>query len=285
MTVKEQYRLFLTALENIYSSSEASNISSLVFESIAGITKSSMIKDPGQLIDDNSLSRLNECLAKLKSHKPVQYVLGECWFYGMKFKVSPAVLIPRPETEELVQEAINELKNKQGANVIDIGTGSGCIAIALKKNCSHANVTAVDVSEAALEIAEENSSTMNTAVEFRQLDFLDEKNWNALEQFDLIISNPPYIPENEKVSLDKNVTDFEPHLALFVANNKPLIFYEKIISFAESNLIAGGKIFLEIHEALAVETAALFNKEVYSVEIKKDIPGKDRMIIASRRSR
>ncbi len=283
MTVNELYRSFLTELEHIYESSEAANINSMIFESIAGITRSSMIKDPTQIPNSKISSRLNECLLELKKYKPVQYVIGEAWFYKMKLKVSPAVLIPRPETEELVDAVIHYLKDKPDAAILDIGTGSGCIAIAIKKNLPDVHVTAIDISNKALIIAKENSARQQTNINFIQLDFLDEKTWQSLPLFDVIISNPPYIPENEKQKLDKNVTEFEPHLALFVENNQPLIFYKKIAAFGKKKLKEKGKIFLETHEHFAEETAALFNDAYYSAEIRKDIYEKQRMVIATRR--
>ena len=283
MTVNELYRSFLAELEQIYERSEAANISSMVFEKIAGITRPGIIKDPTQILDEKISGRLNESLLQLKTHKPVQYVTGEAWFYKMKLKVSPAVLIPRPETEELVDAVIHYLKDKPGAAILDIGTGSGCIAVAIKKNLPDVDVTGIDISDKALMIAKENSVTQQTNINFIQLDFLEEKNWQSLLVFDVIISNPPYIPENEKQKLDKNVTEFEPHLALFVENNRPLIFYEKIGAFGKTHLNETGKIFLETHEHFAEETAALFNDAYYSAEIRKDIYEKQRMVIATRR--
>ena len=283
MTVNELYRSFLTELEHFYEGAEAAKISSMVFEKIAGITRAGIIKEPMQVINEKISERLHECLNQLKNHKPVQYVIGEAWFYKMKLKVSPAVLIPRPETEELVDAAISYLKDKPGAVVLDIGTGSGCIAIAIKKNLPTVYVTAIDISNEALMIAKENSIQQQVNINFIQLDFLGEKNWQALPLFDVIISNPPYIPENEKKTLDKNVTEFEPHLALFVENDRPLIFYEKIAAFGRSHLKENGKVFMETHEQLAEETTALFNNEHYSAEIRKDIHEKQRMVIATHR--
>ena len=283
MTANELYRSFLAELEQVYERSEAANISSMTFESIAGIIRSALIKDPTQVLDEKILSRLQDSLLQLKMHKPVQYVIGEAWFCKMKLKVSPAVLIPRPETEELVDAAFLYLKDKPTVAILDIGTGSGCIAIAIKKKLPNTHVTAIDISNEALDIAKENSLQQQTNIDFIQLNFLDEKKWQLLPSFDVIISNPPYIPENEKQILDKNVTDFEPHLALFIESNRPLIFYEKIAGFGKTHLKGPGKIFLETHEHFTEETAALFNNDHYSAEIRKDIYEKQRMVIATRR--
>lgn len=285
MTVNELYRSLLTDLERLYPKSEATNISYLVFEHISGITRQGIIKDPEKLVDKKTEALFADCILQLKMYKPVQYITGEAWFYKMKLKVSPAVLIPRPETEELVESATSYLTGKPGLTVLDIGTGSGCIAIAIKKNKPDAFATAIDVSSEALEIARENSIAQQTEINFLQIDFLDENMWKTLPSFDVIISNPPYIPSNEKNALDKNVIEFEPHLALFVENNRPLLFYEKIAAFGKTHLNKNGKIFLETHEQYAEETAFLFNNDLYTAEIKKDLSGKKRMVIASYRSR
>ena len=284
MTVNELYRYFLAELEEIYDKHEASNICSMLYESIAGITRSVLIKDPDRVLDEKTVLKLNGCLRELKDHKPIQYIIAEAWFYKMKLKVSPAVLIPRPETEELADIVIKYLKDKPAATLLDIGTGSGCIAIAVKKNIPGLHVTAIDISDDALAIAKENSIQQQTDIDFQLVNFLDEKTWESYPSFDVIVSNPPYIPENEKQLLDKNVTAFEPHTALFVENDRPLIFYEKIAAFGKNHLKGAGKIFMETHEEFAKETAGLFNNDFYSAVIVNDINGKQRMVIATRHS-
>ena len=284
MTVNELYRYFLGELEEIYDQHEASNICSMLFENVADITRSVLIKEPDRVLDEKISLKLQNCLPQLKDHKPIQYVIGEAWFYKMKLKVSPAVLIPRPETEELADTVIKYLKDKPGSNLLDIGTGSGCIAIAIKKNIPDIKITAIDISNDALAIAKENSIQQQTAIDFQQVDFLDEKTWGSLRLFDVIVSNPPYIPENEKKLLDKNVSDFEPHTALFVENEKPLIFYEKIAAFGKKHLQVAGKIFMETHEEFAKQTAELFNNDLYSAVIVNDLNGKQRMVIATHHS-
>jgi release factor glutamine methyltransferase len=206
--------------------------------------------------------------------------LGEAWFYRMKIKVNEHVLIPRPETEELVEQLIKDRKSKlTDPAILDIGTGSGCIPIAIKKNLPASKLTAIDVSKDALALAKENAALHNAHINFTELDFLDETNWHILGMFDIIISNPPYIPIHEKEKLDKNVTAFEPHLALFVPDRSPLIFYEKIATFGIGHLLPNGKIYLETHEDYAKETAALFHNNYQTVMVKKDMYGKERMII------
>lgn len=281
MTANELYRSFLSAITPQFSNDEASNITSMIFEHFAGIDRAKLIREPNALLDEKTIVDINNSLSELKNNKPVQYIIGEAWFYNMKLKVSPAVLIPRPETEELVEAVIFANKNKSVKKIIDIGTGSGCIAIALKKNLQAINITAIDISNEALQIAKENAGIQQTNIQFLQKDFLSEKTWSDLEKYDLIVSNPPYIPEMELAEMNKNVTDYEPHTALFVDNDRPLIFYEKIAAFAKTHLEENGMIFLETHENLAEAVATLFNDD-YSTIIKNDINGKQRMLIATR---
>lgn len=282
MILKEKYNKYIASLKKIYSNGEAHAIANIAFEHFAKTSKKDLLLKSNEILSDEIYSSLNSALNKLLTHEPIQYIINEAWFYNLKFYVTNDVLIPRPETEELVHEVINFLKINNGKSVLDIGTGSGCISISIKKNIPNANVMAIDVSEAALEVAKKNATTNNIAIDFRTTDFLDENNYAAFEKFDVIISNPPYIPEDEKNILDKNVTAHEPHLALFVPQNDSLIFYKRILSFAENHFNQNGRIFLETHENLAKETAALFIEKNYKVEIKKDMQGKERMLIIYR---
>ncbi|CAN5817268.1 peptide chain release factor N(5)-glutamine methyltransferase [soil metagenome] len=283
MTVNELYRYFRDELGKLYEKNEAELICSILFEHV-GIGRAELIKDSSHIPGKEITGRLDKYLLALKDYTPIQYVTGEAWFYKMKLKVSPAVLIPRPETEELAEAVINYLKNKPAVSVLDIGTGSGCISIAIKKNVPAATITAIDISSAAIAIAKENASIQQTTIDFKQNDFLDEQTWESFASFDVIVSNPPYIPENEKQLLDKNVTAFEPHSALFVANERPLIFYEKIAAFGKTHLKKDGKIFMETHEEFAAQTAALFNNAFYTAIVLNDLQGKQRMVIATIRS-
>ncbi len=279
MTIKQVYNEYLSELKWLHSDGEASAITNLIFEHFLLLRGSTIILNYDKKIDENDNIKLNNALLQLKKHVPVQYITGRCWFYNLSFAVNEHVLIPRSETEELVLEAINFLKNSEGKKVLDIGTGSGCIPICIKKNIVGADVMSVDVSKQALEIAKRNAFSNNVEINFLKLDFLDETNFADLPIFDLIISNPPYIPEKEKAILNKNVVDHEPHLALFVSDDDPLIFYRKILIFAASHLEKNGKILLEVHEDFSSETAAIFLAEKYDVEIKKDMQGKERMLI------
>ena len=280
MMIKELYRNFLVQLQKIYSLSEATAITEWVFEKMASLKRSDILKNPEKKITPAADKLIQETLQELLSHKPVQYVLGEAWFYRMKFKVNAHVLIPRPETEELVEQLIADRKSKlTDPAILDIGTGSGCIPIAIKKNLPASKLTAVDISKDALALATDNAALHNAHVNFILLDFLDESTWPSLPLFDIIISNPPYIPIHEKEKLAKNVTSFEPHLALFVPDKSPLIFYEKIAAFGREHLLPNGKIYLETHEDFAHQTAALFRTHYQTVMIKKEMYGKERMLI------
>ena len=282
MTYNKLYRSFLEQLQAIYSMAEASVITSWVFEKLAGIKKIDFIKQTALEPEIFVADKLDAALQQLLQHTPVQYVLGEAWFCKLLFKVNHQVLIPRPETEELVNWLMNDYKKKESfaasVSILDIGTGSGCIAVALKKNLPAAIISAIDFSAGALAIAKENAFTNMVEINFLQLDFLHEQLWQTLPRFDIIVSNPPYIPIGEKALLDKNVTAYEPHSALFVPDSKPLLFYEKIALFGESNLKAGGSIYVEVHEKYAAQTARLFTEYRYNVEIKKDIFEKERML-------
>jgi len=282
MTTKDLYNKYLTELKDLYQTGEATAITKILFEHFAKISGSDMILNAKKVLDDDIEHLLQNALLQLKDHVPVQYIIGQAWFYNLSFEVNNAVLIPRSETEELVLEAINFLKDKEGKKVLDIGTGSGCIPISIKKNIPNALVTSIDVSRAAISVAIKNAVNNNVEINFLKIDFLDEGNYKDLAEFDLIISNPPYIPENEKNILDKNVVDFEPQLALFVPNKNPLIFYKKILIFAENHLAKNGKILLETHEDFAIITSEIFIAAKYEVEIKKDMQGKDRMLLIYR---
>ena len=282
MGLKELYRKYLLQLQHIYPLSEATIITDRAFESIANIQRADLLKDPSKQLNNKTNQQLSDAFTQLLQHKPIQYVLGEAWFYHLKFNVNEAVLIPRPETEELVEMIIGSRKSLiTDASILDIGTGSGCIAIAIKKNMPAAVVSAIDVSETALEVAAENAKQHSANINFMQMDFLDESTWDRLSQYHVIISNPPYIPNKEKEKLDKNVVDHEPHLALFVPDKDPLLFYDKIAAFGRSHLNSNGKIYLEVHEDLANEAKALFQKHYSYAEIKKDMFGRQRMLIIS----
>ena len=282
MTFKQIQQQYVAALNEIYGDGEATVMTKMVFESIANLSRKDLVTKANLEIENTTLKKLLDALTRLKQHEPIQYIIGKAWFYNLSFTVNEAVLIPRPETEELVLEAINFLKKHNSKNVLDIGTGSGCIPISIKKNVLQANVTSLDVSDVALTLAKKNAVDNGVEINFLNIDFLKEKNYDALPKFDVIISNPPYIPENEKNTLAKNVTLYEPHIALFVPQHEPLLFYKKILLFAGEHLEQNGRIFLEVHEDFAIETANLFKEKYYEVIIKKDMQGKERILIIYR---
>ena len=287
MTTNELYNHFLDRLKNIYEEREADNITDWVFENVMNLKKWERREDVREL-NTQQTSQLKQHLDELLQHKPVQYVLNEAWFYKMKFYVNEDVLIPRPETEELVEWIIHDVRGRMfnpspgKFNILDIGTGTGCIAISLKKELVNINVKAIDVSQKALAIADKNAQDLNAKIDFINLNFLDEEQWGELRVYDIIVSNPPYIPEDQKASLSKNVTDFEPAIALFVHDSEPFIFYEKIAKFAQSHLKAKGRVFVEIHENYSNKIEQVFKDYNFKTEIKKDIYGKERMIKAEK---
>jgi release factor glutamine methyltransferase len=282
MNSKELYRRFLVEIQAVYELNEATVITDWVFEHFAGLKKTDLIKNPLQQIPAPVVKKILDKKEQLLLNQPVQYVVGETSFCGLPFQVNDKVLIPRPETEELTQHIINswQFETKQ-VNVLDIGTGSGCIAVTIKKKLPSAKVMAVDASYEALEVAHKNAVANKTNVQINLFDFLDETRWPELMLFDIIVSNPPYIPLREKEKLDKNVADHEPHTALFVPDDNPLLFYEKIAKFGRSHLNYNGKIYLETHENYATEVVTLFKSQYKDVLVKKDMFGKERMVIAS----
>lgn len=216
-----------------------------------------------------------EIITRLNLGEPIDYILGYTYFYGLKIEVSEDTLIPRPETEELVELIVNENKTKSGLKILDIGTGSGCIALALKSKLVNAEVSAIDVSSAALEIAKRNSSQLDLNINYIQLDILNYNRWSQLDNFDIIVSNPPYIPIHEKEEMTASVLNYEPHLALFVEND-PLIFYRKILEFASHYLNRDGRVYFETSQTLQLEEF-----ENFRIEKKKDLSGNWRFLKCS----
>jgi release factor glutamine methyltransferase len=288
MRTEQCYNDFLRQLSSLYENREAATITDWVFENIAGLKRMDRSVNRKAELGKDTTQKLDSCLVELLTHKPVQYILNEAWFYKMKFYVDENVLIPRPETEELVEWIVwdirslrSEMQNSE-LRILDIGTGSGCIAISIKKELENCEVTAVDVSKKALFVAGKNADALHTQINFLQIDFLNESFWHNLSVYDIIVSNPPYIPQREANIMERNVTGFEPEVALFVTDNNPFIFYEKIIKFAEKHLISNGKIYVENHENYSKEVQQIFLKNNFQTEIRKDIFGKERMIRATR---
>lgn len=283
MTLNEARTVLTKELKNVYDNDELRNIIELVIEHITIMPRAEQVKNKVPYLTCTQLENMDEITEKLKKNEPVQYVLGEAWFAGMKFKVNKNVLIPRPETEELVDWVVKEsqkLKVKN-QNIIDIGTGSGCIPITLKKKLSEANVSAIDVCSEALFTATENAVELNADVDFLLLDFLDEEKWKELGEYDIIISNPPYVKQSEINTMHERVKEFEPPLALFIPDNDAMLFYKKLSRFSIDHLKHGGSLFVEINEALGEQVVNLFRSAGLSkIELRKDMQGKDRMIKA-----
>lgn len=275
MTVALLKKEVIAAITPLYGKREASNIATLLIEKRTGIDKFTQVLNKHTVVENYDSS---DDVARLIKGEPIQYVLEEAWFYGNVFVVSRDTLIPRPETEELVDWVIKDNDQFRSQSILDIGTGTGCIPISLKIKLPNTTISGVDISEAALRIAKQNSVQLRANVSFIQMNFLDEANWPNLPQIDILTSNPPYIAEFEKDTMHQNVLNYEPHTALFVPNADPLLFYKAIKKFADGYLKKSALIYLELNELLGKETAQLFSSEGYCVDLKKDMQGKDRML-------
>lgn len=281
MNTRDYFQVYRERLSAIYDRREAEQIAHLIFEHFAGMTRTGRILQKDKALEGPVKEQLDHALRELLQHKPVQYVTGEAWFCGLRFSVNGKVLIPRPETEELVEWALKSVSSAQSAvsNILDIGTGSGCIAVALKKQLPACRVSALDISEDALAVARENARINGTDIDFITADILDSRQTESLPRFDIIVSNPPYIRLSEKETMHRNVTEYEPEAALFVADNDPLIFYRAITLLAREKLTARGQLFFEINESLGKEVAELLTRDGFSlVEIRNDLQGKQRMV-------
>lgn len=277
MNLQHFYQYFFNELKKIYDENEADNISVWVFEDVLLIKKShlKLLEKELTFFEEETLQKI---LKKLLSKEPLQHILGYAEFYDLRFLVDKNVLIPRPETEELVRVCIEQCLPNKSIKILDIGTGSGCIAITLKKNLPNAEILATDISEDALQIAKQNALQNNADIKFLNHDILNSKLEIQNDKFDIIISNPPYITLLEKSSIQSNVLDFEPHVALFVPNEDALIFYKNILEFAANNLAIDGKIFFEINEMKASEILTMAKQFHYkNATIIKDMQGKSRI--------
>lgn len=280
-TLRQQY---LLELATIYDQDEILSLFNIVTEHLLEYSRTQVSMNLQTDINDDTTADFEKFLQQLKSGSPVQHIIGKAPFYGLEFIVSEDTLIPRPETEELVDLIIKENNTSPELQIIDIGTGTGCIAISLKKNLNQAEVSAVDISPEAIAIARQNSINNESPVNFRCLDILE---WNLVfadtELFDIIVSNPPYITQQEKNDMHRNVLQFEPHTALFVEDSVPLLFYDHIASFALKHLKKEGTLYFEINQYLAKETQELLFKKGFSeVKVLNDINGVPRMIKASK---
>ena len=263
----------------LYPVGEVESMTRQIIEWITGWDFTRQLINRNETLTREQSEKINSVVLRLKNHEPLQYILGETCFFGLKLKVSPAVLIPRPETEELV-DLISKVELPAGSRILDIGTGSGCIALALKSRFPEAKVSACDISDEALSVARENSLSNKLDVDFFKADIL---NWNVSEWpvYTVIVSNPPYVTVSEKKQMQKNVLDFEPETALFVDDDNPLLFYRTIAGFAIKQLNHGGLLFFEINENFGPETVSmLLDLGFTEFQLKTDLQGKNRMVAA-----
>ncbi|HLW15278.1 MAG TPA: peptide chain release factor N(5)-glutamine methyltransferase [Flavobacteriaceae bacterium] len=269
---------FYSQLEAIYPETEIAGIYGLLLEEYMGITRVEAALRAQEVLTGSELNLLQRALERLLKQEPIQYILGKTSFYGLSIKVNSATLIPRPETEELVSWILNDFeKTKNKIKAVDIGTGSGCIALALKKNLTQSEITAIDVSSEALEVVKQNAKELELPLDVLQLDIL--KNSLPIGDLDFMVSNPPYVCETEKLQMRSNVLEFEPSLALFVDDSDPLIFYRRILQVANKAVKERGSVYFEINERFSEETIKMA-KEIgwHTIQVKKDIFGRDRMM-------
>lgn len=281
MTLKTFHNHFTNELTSIFPKTEVDTFFAYLIEEYLNLQRIDLIMNPNYEISDQQQALLDSALQRLQKEEPIQYIIGKTEFYGLPFFVNENVLIPRPETEELVEWALKEAKKKrEKMKVLDIGTGSGCIPVSLKKHLPHSEISAIDVSKKAIEVAKKNAELNQVEIRFIEKDILTTSQLD--QEYDIIISNPPYVRELEKAEMKNNVLQNEPDLALFVDDNDPLIFYDKIAGLAKQHLNKDGILFFEINQYLGEETVNLLKNHTFqNITLKKDLFGKDRMTKAS----
>lgn len=277
----ELQALMKKELTGLYPERELNAIVKGIFLHLTGLSTAQLVLEKERKLDEADIFYLQRALKRLKDHEPLQYITGVAHFHGLEFKVDKRVLIPRPETEELVQWVFEEISGPEDTKVLDIGTGSGCIAISISKKLPGSEVHAIDISEAALTLAKENASRLGADISFGLVDILRNEAIESLGSFDIIISNPPYVTMEDKQLMQKNVVDHEPGLALFVEED-PLIFYKAIIDFAKEHMRDKGKLFFECNEKYVGQVAQLLEKEKFSnIRQRRDMQGKYRMVVGT----
>lgn len=282
--VNDFYKSALLKLKVLYSHEEAKSMVDRLFEHYFHLSPTQRVLTGTMLIEEDKILLIQEAVEKLLHNIPLQYILGTAFFMDMNFIVNPSVLIPRPETEELVSLILKQYSNRRNdpkLNILDIGTGSGCIAISLKRYLPQSTVLAIDISDEALKVAFENAEKNEVEINFFSNDILDHSQWNELPQFDLIVSNPPYVAFAEKKYMQLNVVDHEPHTALFVPDDDPLLFYREIIMLAQKKLCEGGSLWFEINEMFGEEIRDMaINQGFSQANIIFDFHGKSRFLHA-----
>jgi release factor glutamine methyltransferase len=282
MTVQDATYYVLKQLRAIYEEGEAAQVTDWIMEKITGSKKTERMLYKNSILTHDEEIQLRSYTDRLMQHEPVQYVLNESWFCGLKFYIDKTVLIPRPETEELVEWIISNCKFPvDELRILDIGSGSGCIPISLKRRLRKAEVWGCDINSDALAVAQKNADILGTEVNFMLLDFLNTAEQAKLPLFDIVVSNPPYVPEKDKTTMKPNVLGYEPAAALFVPDNDALVFYKAIAKFGKEHLNTAGSIYCEIHEDLGDAVVQLFNSHGFTTQLKKDMQQKDRMIRSS----
>ena len=282
MKLREYRTYFIEKLTPLYDSMEAESFFAITLEELKGWRRSDLAMNPDAELSSEEIEKWNAVVTQLETQKPIQYIFGKAHFYGLEFEVNENTLIPRPETEELVEWIIGDSQYMGQINLLDIGTGSGCIAVSLAKNLTDASVSAIDVSEGALATAKRNAEHNDAKVNFILQDILAAE--TLPQTYDVIVSNPPYVRNLEKKEIKENVLQYEPHLALFVDDNDALIFYRKIALLAKGQLSANGRLYFEINQYLGPETVQMLEDFGFTnVVLKKDIYGNDRMVGASLR--
>ena len=292
MLLKDYKINFFNSLKNIQDEQEIESFFFILTEYLHNLKRVDVALNPNFELTNEEVEKWNVILSELQQEKPIQYITGEAWFYGLRFEVNENTLIPRPETEELVEWILNSpiIHHPSPINILDIGTGTGCIPISLKANLPQANVSAIDVSEQALAVAKRNAELNKVEINFIQANILEVEDLSQLpspiihhpSSYNIIVSNPPYVRNLEKQEIKKNVLDYEPHLALFVEDTDALLFYRKIAQLALKNLSPNGLLFFEINQYLGKETVELLESLGFkNIELKKDIYGNDRMIRCS----
>lgn len=280
MTLNSYKKWFNEQLQHLYDADEIKSMLTIVAYEVLGLSRVDLVLKDNESLSEAQIVQLNNVLSQLQQEIPIQYIFEKAYFYGYEFKVSPATLIPRRETEELVEWVLSEMNRQPEKKwrVLDIGTGTGCIPISIKKEFPLAEIFAMDISTGALKIAKENAEKLNASVIFIEQNILST---TQLDSYDIIISNPPYVRNLEKAEIKKNVLAYEPHLALFVEDNDPLIFYRKITQLAQKSLTENGLLFFEINQYLGEEMQQMVSEYFKIIELRKDLQGNDRMMKCS----
>jgi release factor glutamine methyltransferase len=297
MKIREAEKHIATRLATTYPENEAANIAKLLLEHLTGLSRNEIASRKEEAPIALVASTMESYISRLQAHEPIQYIMNKAWFYGLELFIDSSVLIPRPETEELTDWVVKDVKQSgldvfsrnplradetSRLKILDVCTGSGCIALALKKAIPLAEVWGCDISEAALNIARRNGSELDIRVDFQGMNFLDPAQQKLLPSVDIVVCNPPYVPLKDRQSMQANVLQFEPHVALFVPDEDPLVFYKALAYYGSHRLHDKGCIYMEIHESLAAGVMSIFTND-YEVELRKDMQGKERMVKARRR--